>query len=302
MKSGPLLSGLAYCISSCSMILLNKVILSSYGFNAGISLMMYQNIVCVLAVLAMRSFGLVYTEKFTWKLVCIWIPVNLIFVGMLATSMFSLNYMNVAMVTILKNTTNILTAIGEFYLFKKKQNGRVWAALFLMIVSAVSGGITDLSFHGVGYTWQTMNCLLTASYSLALRRVMDTAKKATKSGSLNEISMVLLNNALSIPFTLLLILVFDEWEYVYHAEVIRTTSFWAAATLSGLLGLGISFTSMWFLKQTGPTTYSLVGSLNKIPISIAGLVLFDVPVSLPNLSSILFGLFAGVFLATAKMG
>lgn len=40
--SGPLLSGTAYCISSCSMILLNKVVLSSYAFNAGISLMFYQ--------------------------------------------------------------------------------------------------------------------------------------------------------------------------------------------------------------------------------------------------------------------
>lgn len=41
-KSGPLLSGTAYCISSCSMILLNKVVLSGYNFNAGISLMFYQ--------------------------------------------------------------------------------------------------------------------------------------------------------------------------------------------------------------------------------------------------------------------
>ncbi|KAJ8647460.1 hypothetical protein MRB53_000483 [Persea americana] len=40
--SGPLVSGLAYCISSCSMILLNKIVLSSYGFDAGISLMFYQ--------------------------------------------------------------------------------------------------------------------------------------------------------------------------------------------------------------------------------------------------------------------
>lgn len=37
-----LLSGLAYCISSCSMILVNKFVLSSYDFNAGISLMLYQ--------------------------------------------------------------------------------------------------------------------------------------------------------------------------------------------------------------------------------------------------------------------
>jgi len=36
------LSGLAYCFSSCGMILVNKFVLSSYDFNAGISLMFYQ--------------------------------------------------------------------------------------------------------------------------------------------------------------------------------------------------------------------------------------------------------------------
>jgi hypothetical protein len=37
------------------------------------------------------------------------------------------------MVTILKNMTNILTAIGEIYIFRKGQNKKVWAALFLMV-------------------------------------------------------------------------------------------------------------------------------------------------------------------------
>ena len=36
------LSGLAYCISSCSMILVNKFVLSGYGFNAPVFLMLYQ--------------------------------------------------------------------------------------------------------------------------------------------------------------------------------------------------------------------------------------------------------------------
>lgn len=31
--------------------------------------------------------------------------------------------------------------------------------------------------------------------------------------------------------------------------------FWVICTISGLLGLAISFTSMWFLHQTSPTTY-----------------------------------------------
>lgn len=88
---------------------------------------------------------------------------------------------------------------------------------------------------------------------------------------------------------------------IFCREVIREPMFWVIATASGLLGLAISFTSMWFLNQTSPTTYSLVGSLNKVPISIAGLAFFNVPLSLPNFFSILFGLFAGIFFAKAKM-
>lgn len=300
-RSGPLLSGTAYCISSCSMILLNKVVLSSYNFSAGISLMFYQNLISCLVVAILGLCRAVSVEKLTWKLIRVWIPVNIIFVGMLVSGMYSLKYINIAMVTILKNMTNILTAIGEYYVFRKRQNQKVWAAMFMMIISAVSGSITDLSFDATGYTWQILNCILTAGYSLTLRRVMDKAKQTTKSGSLNEVSMVLLNNLLSLPFAIFLIIVLDEWEYVINVDIVKLPMFWVVATASGLLGLAISFTSMWFLHQTGPTTYSLVGSLNKIPISIAGIVLFKVPLSIPNTFSILFGLFAGIFFARAKM-
>jgi len=44
-----------------------------------------------------------------------------------------LKYINVAMVTILKNATNILTGIGEVYMFRKRQNNKVWAAMFMMV-------------------------------------------------------------------------------------------------------------------------------------------------------------------------
>ncbi|XP_027933421.1 GDP-mannose transporter GONST2-like [Vigna unguiculata] len=300
-KSVPLISGAAYCISSCSMIMLNKIVLSGYNFNAGVSLMLYQNFISTLVVVLLALSGRVAVEKLSWRLIRVWIPVNVVFIGMLVSGMYSLKYINVAMVTILKNVTNILTAIGELYLFRKRQNPKVWTAMFMMIISAVTAGITDLSFDTVGYAWQIINCVLTASYSLTLRWVMDEAKKSTKSGSLKEVSMVLLNNLLSLPFAIILILLFGEWHYVIHADVVKLPMFWVVATASGLLGLSISFTSMWFLHQTGPTTYSLVGSLNKIPISIAGILVFKVPLSVSNLFSILFGLFAGVLFARAKI-
>ncbi|XP_064937258.1 GDP-mannose transporter GONST1-like isoform X3 [Musa acuminata AAA Group] len=262
LRNQALLSGLAYCISSCSMILVNKFVLSGYDFSAGISLMLYQNLVSVIVVSILSSSGVISTEPLTWKLIRVWLPVNVIFVGMLITSMFSLKYINVAMVTVLKNVTNVITALGETYLFMKHHDKKVWTALFLMIISAISGGATDLSFHATGYAWQIINCFLTASYSLTLRRVMDTAKQVTKSGNLNEFSMVLLNNTLSLPLGLLLIFAFNEVDYLYK---------------------------------------TLVGSLNKIPLSIAGIILFKVPTSMENFLSILFGLLAGVLFAKAKM-
>ncbi|MCD7458689.1 GDP-mannose transporter into the lumen of the Golgi [Datura stramonium] len=296
-----LLSGIAYCISSCSMILVNKYVLSSYNFDAGISLMLYQNFVAVVVVSMLSFFGVISTEPLTLRLIKVWLPVNVIFVGMLITSMFSLKYINVAMVTILKNVTNVITAVGEMYIFNRHHDSRVWTALFLMIVSAVSGGITDLSFHATGYTWQIINCFLTALYSLTLRRIMDTAKQVTKSGNLDEFSMVLLNNTLSLPLGILLVLLFNEIDYLSRTPLLHLPTFWMVTTLSGFLGLAISFTSMWFLHQTSATTYSLVGSLNKIPLSVAGILLFKVPTSLENSASIFFGLLAGVFFARAKM-
>ncbi|KAK4790197.1 hypothetical protein SAY86_017501 [Trapa natans] len=296
-----LLSGFAYCISSCSMILVNKYVLSSYDFNAGISLMLYQNLISVTIVWALSFLGIISTEPLTLRLIKVWLPVNVIFVGMLVTSMFSLKYINVAMVTVLKNVTNVITAVGEMYLFSKNHDTRVWVALFLMIISAISGGLTDMSFHAIGYAWQITNCFLTASYSLTLRRVMDTAKQVTKSGNLNEFSMVLLNNTLSLPVGIILIFLFNEVDYLLHTPLLRLPTFWMVMTFSGILGLAISFTSMWFLHQTGATTYSLVGSLNKIPLSVAGIILFNVPTSLENSASIFFGLLAGVFFARAKM-
>lgn len=41
-RNQSLVSGIAYCISSCGMILLNKTVLSGYGLKGGISLMFYQ--------------------------------------------------------------------------------------------------------------------------------------------------------------------------------------------------------------------------------------------------------------------
>lgn len=171
-----------------------------------------------------------------------------------------------------------------------------------MVASAVVAGRTDLSFNIQGYCWQGFNCFLTAAYILTLRQVMKEARQVTQNGApLGEFSMVLLNSVLSLPFCLALVVLMGEATYVMESPLTFSPPFLFAATLSGLLGLLISFSSMWCLHLTSPTTFSLVGSCNKVPLAILGIMLFNAPVNLPNLAGIFVALFGGILFAYAKV-
>ncbi|KAI3935420.1 hypothetical protein MKW98_027560, partial [Papaver atlanticum] len=49
----------------------------------------------------------------------------------------------------------VLTALGEMHLSKKSFDSRIWGTLFLMIISAISGGVKDITFHAELYLADT---------------------------------------------------------------------------------------------------------------------------------------------------
>lgn len=85
---------------------------------------------------------------------------------------------------------------------------QVWSSLLLMVISALTGAMTDLRFDAVGYAWQLVNCVFTSAYALYLSGAMDRVAPHTSDGKrLGEFSMVFYNNALSIGPVVLLMLV-----------------------------------------------------------------------------------------------
>jgi GDP-mannose transporter len=220
---------------------------------------------------------------------------------MLGTSFWALRGLNVAMATVLKNLTNLFTIGGDWYFFQRQYGAGVWACMGLMLVSALCGAATDLTFNAAGYAWQIVNCVFTAAYSLYLRGAMDRVSQYTSDGGrLSEPSMVFYNNLLSLPFVLGVMSLTGELRGVWAEPDLRNPYFLATAVASGVLGYGISFASLAFIGSTTPTIYSLVGSLNKVPLAFIGLTMFGAPRSPENLASIAVGLAAGVVFAVAK--
>eukprot|EP00976_Prorocentrum_cordatum_P106973 1194563-Prorocentrum_minimum.AAC.2 len=140
----------------------------------------------------------------------------------------------------------------------------VWAALGLIVLSAVCGAFTDLAFDAVGYAWQMVNCGFTAAYStclvhkvqraadgslhvikpyfldaltdgvafwvtraqLYLRSVMNTISTVTKSGKgLDQFTMAYINNLLSMPLIMIVIYFFGEFPDVLEEARASSTAF-----------------------------------------------------------------------------
>ena len=130
--------------------------------------------------------------------------------------------------------------------------------------------------------------------------LLQVASLTVNKRKLDEFTMVLYNNVLSLPMLLLAAGINGEFATILAEPALRNTRFQAAACLSAICGFLISFCSLWFLSTTTATTYSLVGSLNKMPIAVLGLLFFDSSWDAKNLASIAVGLAAGVVFVRAK--
>ena len=72
------------------MVLLNKATLSSFDFHSPNSLLFFQCALCVVLVQVTAWLGFIRLEPWNLKIVRAWLPVNIIFVGMVATSFLAL--------------------------------------------------------------------------------------------------------------------------------------------------------------------------------------------------------------------
>ena len=150
---------------------MNKAALSSFDFKAPDALLFFQCALCVVLVKMFALAGYIKVEPFNWNIVRVWYRVNVIFVSMIVTSFWALKELGVPMVTVLKNMTNLIVVVTEYVMYGRVYNAGIWATMGLMVLSAICGGFTDLSFSASGYFWQMVNSGCTAANMLYLKCV-----------------------------------------------------------------------------------------------------------------------------------
>lgn len=196
------------------------------------------------------------------------------------------------LVTIFKNLTNLVVLYGEWFFFRERCDGHIVASLCVVVAGAVLAGWTDIHFSMEGYVWMLLNCVATASYVLYLRAAVKL--------ELSTHDKALYNNMLMIPFSLFLAFSMNELPGAFQSEEWNNPSFIATIVFSGSVGFLLNLASIWCVAATSASTYSMIGALNKVPLSVLGVLLFNEPITFGTATFISMSLLGGVMYAKAR--
>ncbi|KNC79488.1 hypothetical protein SARC_08121 [Sphaeroforma arctica JP610] len=287
-------SVVSYSLCSMTMIYTNKLCLSSYHFGQYVNLLLSaQCSIAAVLLYVMKLQGYIRLNPFDVEVAKKWFPATVLFCVMLYTGSQSLNYLTIPLVTVFKNLTNILIAYGDKHFYHQHVSTGVVLALILMLTGSILSAWTDISFNLTGYIWMALNCIGTAGYTLYIRQ----AKQNT---NLDQWGMSFYNNVLTCCLTIPAAFLNGEVTGVQEFEYLYDPQFLLALFVSGAIGTGLSLSVFWCINETSPTTYSMVGSLNKIPLTILSFLVFAQPLTFASGVSIGFGIFSGIVFTYAK--
>jgi hypothetical protein len=124
-SSSGLLSSMMYTFCSVAMVLSNKAISTTLNDVSRekmpqLSVILFQCLVAVVFVEGAKFFKIVDYPAFSMKTAKAWLPLNLLFIGMLVTGFLSLVYVSVPIVTVFKNLSNLVTVTGDCYIFGER--------------------------------------------------------------------------------------------------------------------------------------------------------------------------------------
>ncbi|KAJ2615794.1 GDP-mannose transporter into the lumen of the Golgi [Coemansia sp. RSA 1365] len=289
----------AYCASSITMTLVNKLVLSGFQYHMVFFMLAVQAFGSVaLMVLANRVGLQVRYRAMNKPDAKTWFPVACSQAMMLYTGGKALEYLDVPLFTVFKNLTIIAVAYGEKWVFKATVTPLMLAAFGLMVMSSLVGAWNDLTFNGWGYFWMTANCFTSATFVIHMRKVI-------KQVNFQDFDTVYFNNLLTLPLYVILSIVQENWSgffsyYGDKANADELSMFIRGMFVSGVAAFAISYCSPWCLRTTSSTTYSMIGALNKLPIAIFAMMWFPDPITAGGVLAVMLGFAAGLVYTHAK--
>eukprot|EP00281_Chroomonas_sp_CCMP1168_P025699 CAMPEP_0206233390 /NCGR_PEP_ID=MMETSP0047_2-20121206/11961_1 /ASSEMBLY_ACC=CAM_ASM_000192 /TAXON_ID=195065 /ORGANISM="Chroomonas mesostigmatica_cf, Strain CCMP1168" /LENGTH=400 /DNA_ID=CAMNT_0053657265 /DNA_START=133 /DNA_END=1335 /DNA_ORIENTATION=+ len=253
-----------FSCSSIGMILLNKGVMRAYPFS-GILLVMQTVATIVLLVLFNAK-----TRAFRpqMKVVTQWLPIALLFCFNLFSSLQSMKFIGVATFSVLRYLQPCFSVPLDWLV---RGIGVKWSCIFFLFVVFLGSLVYayhDLEFDMAGYVWALLHNLSMTCYLILVK-----LRNQTLELSANDMSLY--NNALSLPFFIILATLQPTGKSDYVSPLLEDTHTQLVVLASCAGGFCVSVTAFHAQKALTPTSFITLNNLSKIPAILISCIIFS---------------------------
>ncbi|XP_059512385.1 UDP-N-acetylglucosamine/UDP-glucose/GDP-mannose transporter isoform X1 [Myotis daubentonii] len=168
-----LLSALFYGTCSFLIVLVNKALLTTYGFPSPIILGIGQMAATIMILYVSKLNKIIHFPDFDKKIPVKLFPLPLLYVGNHISGLSSTSKLSLPMFTVLRKFTIPLTLLLETIVLGKQYPLNIIISVFAIVLGAFIAAGSDLAFNLEGYVFVLLNDIFTAANGVYTKQKMD---------------------------------------------------------------------------------------------------------------------------------
>ncbi|XP_074034478.1 UDP-sugar transporter UST74c [Leptinotarsa decemlineata] len=271
-----ILSALFYGVASFMITVVNKTILTTYGFPSFQVLGLGQMFATIVLLFIAKKIKLVNFPSLDLNTFGKIFPLPLIYIGNMFFGLGGTKELSLPMFTALRRFSILMTMVLELYVLGVKPSLSVQFSVYTMIVGAVVAAVNDLSFKVRGYIFIFLNNFFTATNGVYMKKKLDS-KELGKYGLMYYNSLFMIVPATFFAFYS------GDLEAAYQYQYWDNYLFLGQFLLSCVMGFILNYSVILCTLHNSALTTTIVGTLKNICVTYLGMVIAgDYIFSWPN--------------------
>lgn len=259
-------SALLYGIASFMITVVNKSVLTTYGFPSFQVVGLGQITASIVVLFIGKKLRIVRFPDLEWKTFNKIMPLPVIFMGNLLTGLAGTKQLSLPMFTVLRRFSILMTMIAELFVLGIKPSVGVQFSVYMMILGAVIAAVNDLAFNLLGYVYIMLNNFFTSTNGVYMKKKLE-AKELGKYG------LVYYNSLFMFFPVFILCLCTGDLQVAYEYKSWGDIFFLSQYLLSCVMGFILSYSVVLCTHYNSALTTTIIGCLKNICVTYLGMLI-----------------------------
>lgn len=267
---------ITWYMSNIGVLLLNKYLLSIYGFKYPVFLTLCHMVACTLLSYAVSLMNVVPRQGIKSRKQFVKISLlSVVFCGSVVCGNVSLRYLPVSFNQAIGATTPFFTAIFSAIITRKLETLNTYLALVPVVVGIILASGTEPLFHMLGFI-----VCVSATAARAFKSVLQGLLLASEAEKLNSMNLLMLMAPISVAI-LVPACVILEPNSIHKAILLAKENygFVLLLLLNSLTAYFVNLTNFLVTKHTSALTLQVLGNAKGVVATGVSILLFRNPVS-----------------------